>query len=179
MSNPLSYSHRMQIIKLRESGMSYSAISKEVKCSIRTAQRLWSSYQKKGELGLKTKYHQSGRKRAYSSAIQAKIEGYNGSSVGAPYVRSILLQDYPEEAVPHERTIQRWWSKGNMECYLPKSTKSTSNWTGEVHHTWQIDGKSELKLQDGQKLSWIKIADEASGSDLQTRLFSQSNSRRH
>lgn len=39
-------------------------------------------------------------------------------------------------------------------------------WTDEVHHTWQLDGKESVRLQNKKKVSWMNIADEASGAHL-------------
>lgn len=39
-------------------------------------------------------------------------------------------------------------------------------WSQKPHETWQVDGKSDIELGNGQKVSWMNIADEGSGSHL-------------
>ena len=73
--------------------------------------------------------------------------------------------------VPHERTIQRKWaSKGQNRPRGKPKRKST--WTNQPGHTYQIDGKDQMSLKTGQQISWMKVADEASSTDLSTQLFS-------
>lgn len=179
MAKPIPYDYRVRLIKLRQSGRTYSSIAKEFGISERSIQRLWKRYQIEGESALKTKYHQSGRRSTYSSIIRDKIAEIRDGDQGAPYVRSQLLMKNAEEEIPHERTIQRWWLKQGIN--RPKGRpKSKSNWTEEPNHTWQIDGKEYIELaEEKEKVSWMKVADEATSSDLATRLFPHSPSDKH
>lgn len=49
-----------------------------------------------------------------------------------------------------------------------------------AHETWQIDGKSLIELKSGEKVSWMNIADEATGAHLKafvtnTRIVEEMN----
>lgn len=39
-------------------------------------------------------------------------------------------------------------------------------WSTEAHHTWQIDGKEGVELGNGDKVSWMNIADEGTTAHL-------------
>lgn len=41
-----------------------------------------------------------------------------------------------------------------------------------MHEIWQIDGKEQIKLSDGRKVSWMNCADEASSSHLKAKIYS-------
>jgi transposase InsO family protein len=60
----------------------------------------------------------------------------------------------------------RTWEK---KARQPKADRLTP-WTREVHHTWQIDGKEHVCLANGDKVSWLNVADEGSGSLLSNRV---------
>ena len=170
MSKPLSHAQRGQIVRLREKGRPYHLIAGQVGCSPRSAQRIWAQFQKEGGAGLKTRCHLSGRKCLYGPGIWEKASRARDYGQGAPYVRSVLLEAHPDQAVPHERTIQRRWAAqgGNRPRGRPQKHLA---WGQEPGHTFQIDGKDQIGLKDGQLVSWMKVADEASGTDLGTRLF--------
>ena len=171
MSKPISYVERIQIVRLRKKGKTYQSISDCVGCSVRSVQRLWKRYQDFGEAGLKTNYHQSGRKAEYDASTWERVDAIQDADQGAPYIRSVLLEKFPEMKVPHERTIQRKWaSKGQNRPRGKPKRKST--WIDQPGHTYQIDGKDQMSLKTGQQISWMKVADEASSTDLSTQLFS-------
>lgn len=171
MSKPIPYDFRVKIIRLRKSGRTFSSISKSVGYPVKSVKRIWYRYCSEGEPGLATKYSKSGRKSPFSSTITEKVKEVRDGEQGAPYVRSMLMANHPEENIPHERTLQRWWK--NKGTNIPQGRpKKRSSWTDQANHTWQIDGKGPLLLKTEQKVSWMKIADEATGSDLYTRLFS-------
>jgi len=171
MSKPISYSHRLQIVCLREKGNTYQSISEIVNCSARSVRRIWKQYQLLGEKGLLTNYAQSGCKATYQDSTWQKVASIQDAAQGAPYIRSVLLEKFPTLKVPHERTIQRKWASQGRN--RPKGRpKRKSTWTDQPGHTYQIDGKDQMRLKAGQMVSWMKVADEASGTDLCTELFS-------
>lgn len=83
----------------------------------------------------------------------------------------MLLERHPDKSIPHERTIQRKWAAQGQN--RPKGRpKKKSSWSQEPGHTFQIDGKDQIRLRTNQMVTWMKVADEASGTDLSTKLFS-------
>ena len=170
MSKPLSHAQRGQIVRLREKGQPYHLIAEQVGCSPRSAQRIWSRYRQTGGAGLETRYHLCGRKSRYSPEIWEKAAEVRDHGQGASYVRSVLLESCPSGTVPHERSIQRKWAAQGQN--RPKGRpKKRSTWSSEPGHTFQIDGKDQIGLKTGDLISWMKVADEASGADLATQLF--------
>jgi hypothetical protein len=172
MSTPIPYDYRAQIVRLRKSGKTYPLIATLVPCSERSIKRIWRRYLQEGDEGLLTKYHQSGRPSSYGQAVRELVALEKTGEQGAPYIRSVLMEKHPGLDIPHERTLQRWWSAQGIN--RPKGRpKEKSTWTEQANHTWQIDGKEQVCLGNDQQVSWMKVADEATGSDLLTRLFPQ------
>ena len=176
MSKPIPYDYRLKIVSDRESGLTFKQIAQNRGFSLRGVKKIWKQYQLFGEAGLQTRYHQSGRKSPYDQKTRDLIAAGRDAKPGAPYLHSILMEQYPDWELPHVRTIQRWWKASTTDSGAqrqkgkPKPDKS--EWTDEVHHTWQIDGKEKVKLKNGQQVSWLNIADEASSSELLAGVFS-------
>lgn len=113
MAIPIPYDLRKQIIKLRNTGMTYSSISKEVGYSLSGVKKIWYRYQKEGEESLTTQYHNCGRKSDFVQAVHDAIAEIRTGDQGASYVYSKLKQDYPHLQRPCIRTIQTWWEKAS------------------------------------------------------------------
>ena len=176
MPTPIPYDYRQKIVQMRKSGKTIEAIAECFPYSLRSLKRVCSRFEKEGEPSFKTKYHLGGCSSPFGQTVRDKIAEVKDGEQGAPYVRSVLMEKHPDMAVPHERTIQRHWkSKGSNR---PKGRpKQKSEWTKEPNHTWQIDGKGYIQLGSGEQVSWMNIADEATSSDLQARLFPPEDSR--
>lgn len=170
MASPIPYDYRQKIVGMRQAGFSFGAITNEIPYSKSSIKRIWYRYLQEGQEGLRTKYHQSGRQSPYPKSLSDKIALIKDGEQGAPYVRSVLLERYAQEPIPHERTLQRWWKKQGSN--LPRGRpRNKPQWAKLASQTWQFDGKGYIGLKNEREVSWMKVADEASGSDLLTRLF--------
>lgn len=176
MARAVPYSYREKIIQYRESGKKLREIVELIPYSEGSIKRILSRYKKEGKAGLQTRYQNCGIKSPYDIEIRNRVKSVKDGDQGAGYVRSKLLEQYPEHKIPSERTIQNWWKTAGS--HRPKGRpKNRSKWTDEPNHTWQIDGKGYLTLKTGEQISWMKVADEATNSDLGTRLFPPDPSR--
>ena len=172
MPNPIPYDHRIQIIKQHQKGKALSEIAKDLGYSVGGVRKIWKQYQIRGEQGLLLKYDRCGRLSPFDEEVRELIALVRDGEQGAPYIRSLLLHQYPDRLLPHERTIQRWWKV--MGSNRPKTVRHRSrkqDWAKQAHDTWQIDGKEQISLRDGQQVSWLNIADEASSGVLDTTVF--------
>ena len=50
---------------------------------------------------------------------------------------------------------------------------SKKKWSKTAHETWQIDGKEQVALENGEQVSWMNIADEGTSSHLKARVHSE------
>ena len=109
MGKAIPYSIRLIIVSRLSSGESISDLSSELGYSLSGIRKIWLSYKKEGESALLHKYGNCGRKAIYDKDIYLKAKEIRDNMQGGCYVRSKLIQKYPELAVPHERTLQRNW----------------------------------------------------------------------
>lgn len=108
MAQPIMYVDRLRIIKMRQSGCSFAKIAQELGYSADGVRKIWKRFETQGQDGLKTSYQNSGVRSPYSE-LKALVKAEKTGEQGAPYIRSVLMSLYPEQDIPHERTIQRWW----------------------------------------------------------------------
>ena len=170
MAAPIPSDVRRKIIDLRQAGMAYGKISGLLGYPVVSIKRVWYRFGRLGEDGLLTKYRLSGRKKVYPPPVRQKASELKDGEQGAPYLRSLLFEEFEADKVPSERTVQRWLKQAGQN--RPRGRpKSKGDWTDEAMHTLQIDGKSGLELKGGRKVSWVNVADEATGGNLCTVLF--------
>lgn len=91
---------------------------------------------------------------------------------GAGRLRLTLIKEFPNQQIPRVRTLQRWLHAAGLAPRPPVglATRRSQRAT-EPHQAWQMDAAELLPLAGGQKVSWLRIVDEASGAFLGTRIF--------
>ena len=171
MGQQIPYDIRKQIVQQHQAGLSLTHIASELPYSYDGVCKIWRRYLHFGWEGLASSYQKCGRPPVFDEAIKTQILEHKNGDQGAPYIRSIMIEKYPDKRIPHERTIQRWWRSKGLNRPRGKRPKPTKTWTNLTHHTWQIDGKEQISLGTGAQVCWINIADEATGSLLQSSLF--------
>jgi len=91
---------------------------------------------------------------------------------GAGRLRLTLVKEFPNQEVPPVRTLQRWLRAAELaprrQVGLATGTRPRAS---EPHQAWQMDACEHLPLASGDKVSWLRIVDEATGAFLGTRLF--------
>lgn len=176
MGAATSMSLRYLIVEAKQSGKTLRSISTEQGISYSTACNIWRLHKRKGIEGLHPQYKNCGPKtikssyKVYRCSLWLKRKHLNW---GAPIIKTILEERYPEEAFPTARTMQLWFRKARLsppKAYRkepkPEQVKST-------HDCWQIDAKENIKLLDESKACYLTSVDVKSGSVLGTPVFSQ------
>lgn len=175
MAKKIPYKVREGIISDRSSGMNYDVIASKYGYSVSGVKKIYYRYKRLGKAGLSDNYHLCGSKYAYAKDMRALITSSRKGKEGALFIRSVLQEKFPAERIPHERTIQRWWKSLGLNQPKGRPKKGKANWTNEAHDTWQIDGKERIEMGNGEEVSWINTVDEASISQLDTKLFPPEN----
>ena len=111
MGKAIPYIVREKMVKMRTKGHSYKEIVEELGYSEEGVRKVWYRYNKKGKESFKTNYHNCGGTSPYGIGIQDDIKEIRDNLQGGAYVRSKLEKRNPGKKIPHERTLQRWWSK--------------------------------------------------------------------
>jgi len=177
MGKAIPYDIRVKIVRDYESGRTQKAIAEEIGYSKDAVKKLLRQHRQKGESALKADYSRCGKtaRQHFSAQIEAEIMRRKDELPGAGYVYSVLKEAHPGERIPSARSIQRRWSRSSNPRAVKRRGQASNTWTKEVHHTWQIDGKEQIALRDGTRVSWVNIADEGSSTVLHTEVFPPGN----
>lgn len=165
---------RQEIMDRRQEGESFAHISREMSISYHTVRSVWHHYERTGQLepAYERCVHSEVRKEQaiYEQAIEFKREH---PSWGAGLIWVELADLFPEEDLPSERTLQRWFHRAGVasEKVKVQSAQVYVERGKEVHQVWAMDAKEQMTLANGTKASWLIISDEASGAVLHTELF--------
>jgi len=176
MGSATSLSIRRLIIKEKLEGKTLRLIAEENHLSYSTTCTIWQRYKLNGIEGLAPSYKNCGPKRIkssykiYRSCLWLKRLH---SSWGAPVIKTILEERYPETHCPSVRTMQIWFSKAGYNAPRAYRKEPPVSTIKEVHDCWQIDAKENLKLQDGTKACYLTSVDVKSGIVLGTPVFPQ------
>src|SRR5262245_20599132 len=91
---------------------------------------------------------------------------------GAGRIRVEIRRLLPDQAPPGERAIQRLFARlAAPPAPAGRPVAQESARSRLPHHTWQMDAVEQQPLQSGQNISWLRLADEASGAVLMTVVF--------
>lgn len=170
----LSIDKRRLIVSERLVGKSLLTISEEQNISYSTVKRIWSRYQKEGMLGLLPQYKVCGSggskyEKIYELALALKAEH---PSWGSPYILTILSKQYPNRKLPQARTLQKWFSKLNLNKPKVDRPQQVNVDVQSVHDCWQIDAKEHIILSDDSKHCYLTTVDVHSGIALEAPVFS-------
>lgn len=176
MGAALSHEERKLIVQQKLGGKSLTKISEEYKFSYSTTCRIWRRFKNNGFEGLRADYQNCGpRSIKYSEKIYRCSVWLKRKypKWGAPFIKTILEERFPQAAFPSIRTMQLWFRKAGLS--LPKAYRKEPivEKVSAVHDRWQIDAKENLKLKDGSKGCYLTIVDVKSGAVIDTPVFSQ------
>lgn len=171
MGQPIPYDIRRKIIRERNGGKSYPQIVKDLgyPASVVGVRKIYKRYLERGEEGLQSDCHRSGRRPKYGEDIRQQVEELRKGERGAPYINSRLCASGQE--VPSARTIQRWWKAAGSNRAKKGKTKAGRQDQLQAHDVWEVDGKEQIAIQTGELSTWMNIVDKATGADLFAEIF--------
>jgi len=91
---------------------------------------------------------------------------------GAGLIWVVLGQQHPGSDRPCVQTIRRWLAAAGLAPAPAGRPPSDYHRATAVHDVRQTDAADQLRLANGQLVSWLRTADECSGAVLQTKVFS-------
>jgi len=174
MPAALSITQREEIVKRRQEAQSFAHIARAMRIHYNTVWNIWQRYQTTGSVhpNYAACVHNALRKKAaiYARAIALKQAH---PSWGARLIWVELAEEFAEEELPHERTLQRWFHRAGLVSAPAKDRREpvVVKRGQAAHETWAMDAKEEIQLADGSYASWLTISDEGSGAILHTDLF--------
>jgi hypothetical protein len=78
--------------------------------------------------------------------------------------------EFPE-ALPSAATIRRWLNQAGLAPARSGRKAEPRQRSCTPHEVWQVDAADQMRLLNGQLVSWLRLVDECSGAVLQTIVF--------
>ncbi|MBK6929768.1 MAG: hypothetical protein IPH12_02510 [Saprospirales bacterium] len=173
MGRAIPYDFRRKIVRERLEGKSFEEIAANLgfPATARGVRKVYSRHETRGEEGLQTDFKKNGRKAQYTDEeMWAAIEALRaGRQRGANYIFSLRCSQ--GEPTPSERTMQRKWKALGTNRSKGGVKKRENVLAQKPHEVWEADGKEQMKMATGEEVTWMNVADKASGADLFAELF--------
>jgi hypothetical protein len=174
MPCPVSAPVRQLIVQRHEQGESLSRIAQQLHLARDTVRRLWRRYRDHGAAGLAPRYARCGGRGPRAPRVLWRATLWlrrRHPDWGAGLIRVLLRQRWPQLAVPHERTLQRWLAAAALNRPTRRLPPPHRTRGRQPHEVWQVDARDHLTLADGSAASWLTVVDEASGALLAPEVF--------
>ena len=164
---------RLEAIERWQSGEKRSVISREMGIDYDTLLGWVKRYEAQGEAGLQSQYSSCGRPPKFPESMRQRAIALRQahSQWGAAYIRLQLQMEYPEQALPAARQIQRWLHSAGLQALRTRLPRSPGTWVQKPFERVQVDAKERLKTQDGQECCYLNFTDEHSGAVLEAVVF--------
>lgn len=173
MPHPTPVPVRQVIRQLSEQGDGVTRIAEALGLVPRTVRHLLQRFRVEGQAAVAPSYPS----RAISSLPQELVDEAlrlrrEHATWGAGLIRVFLVRKHPQEAVPAERTLQRWFERAGLSP-APKGRRPAcqAQRAQRPHDVWQMDAAERVRLGNGTRACWLRIADEYSGAVLETAVF--------
>lgn len=173
---PIPMAIRQSIVECYAQGEGISSLARQFQVSRRSIYTLISRHSCAGASGLRSRYENCGQPRPLENgfiyrAVRCMRTWHPGW--GAEKIRAEIQRMRPDLALPHYRTMTRWFHwNGQLEVRLKSRLPHTkTRQARHVHEGWQIDAKEEMQIADGSKNCWLNITDEYSGGVMDPSVF--------
>jgi transposase len=164
---------RQTILHRWQKGDSVAKLAEELQLSERTVRHLVRRFVQRGEEALAPDYGCCGTKKlpVESVPFQKAIEMRQQHPRWGGGLIHVMLHE-ANEACPSVRTLQRWFQNRKLSPAPPGRRPASEKQRARCPHgTWQMDAVDQLRLASGERVSWLRVADECSGAVLKTVIF--------
>ena len=165
---------RQMILKRWQKGESVASLAEELELAVRTVRNLVHRFAERGQNGLEPDYGRCATNTmpTDSDEFQKAIEMRKQHPTWGGGLIRVLLQEQGHDACASERTLQRWFQRSTTAPAPPgRRPDSDHRRAHRPHEVWQMDAVDQLRLANGQQVSWLRLVDECSGVVLQTTVF--------
>jgi transposase len=164
---------RQTIFHRWQKGDSVADVARDLQLSERTVRHLIRRFVQRGEKAVAPDYASCGTKKLPVDSVpfQRALEmREQHPRWGGGLIRVMLGE--ANEPCPSVRTLQRWFQNCKLSPAPPgRRTASENQRARYPHERWQMDAVDQLRLASGERVSWLRLADECSGAVLKTAIF--------
>jgi transposase len=175
MPRPLPVPIRQAIWRRFQDGQNGPDIATALGLAPRTVRHLLRRFRRGGPDALFPSYDRCGEatRKPAESVLQAALGlRQEHPTWGAGLIRVMLRRQQLNLSPPAERTLQRWFLRAGLAPAKAGRRPATDSRRAErPHQVWQMDAAELVKLRTGQRVCWLRIADECSGAVLWTAVF--------
>lgn len=167
MPQPLPFPLRQELVRRHQQGETLLAIAQSMNAPYPTVRNWWRRYRHAGDAGLQTHYDRCGPQAPKAgrplqqAALALKREH---PTWGAGLIRLELGKRFPDQYLPQERAIQRWFQAAGLQPPRARRPPMERERGKVPHEVWEIDAKERFRLGDGSGTSVLCLTDEASGA---------------
>lgn len=166
---------RQRIWECVRAGVPVAVVAESLGLSERTVRHLARRVRLDGKEALAARYAGCGRAALQEPPplVQEALAIRNDHPAwGAGVIRVFLRRRHPKNALPSERTLQRWFQRTRLPN-APAGRRPVAAADRAVfpHDVWQMDAADQVRLQTGDGVCWLRLVDECSGAFLQTVVF--------
>jgi transposase len=174
MPSPIPVPIRRAIFRRWQHGQTVADIAPELNLPRRTVRHLIRRFRLSSGQALAPGYQRTARRPLAQEAVRRAALQLRQEHPrwGAGLIRLELPAMATRGTVPSERTLQRWFHQVGLGP-APKGRRPPreTRRAQRPHEVWQPDAKEQVRLRDGQRVSWLRITDEHSGAILWTKVF--------
>jgi hypothetical protein len=174
MPAPVPLPLRRRLWQLAQQGVPTADLAARLRLPLRTTQQLLRRFRQQ-EQALPPAYRPGpGRPRWAGTPWreEALALRQQHSRWGAGYIRVRLRAAHPEQPVPSERTLLRWFASLRLPAAPPgRRPQADAQRACQPHQVWQMDAADQQHLRSGQGVCWLRLVDEGSGAFLQSVVF--------
>jgi hypothetical protein len=174
MPAPLPFAVRQRIYAGWQRGDHPGHMARQLRLCPRSVRRLCQAFGRHGPAALTPAYPSRAEPAALRPDLQqALLLHEQHPSWGAPYLRIRLSHLHPELAdVPSARTLQRYFARYRQPpAPAGRRPAGAAARAEQPHAVWQMDAVEQLRLANGQQVSWLRWVDEFTGAVLGTVVF--------
>jgi hypothetical protein len=175
MPRPTPVPVRQAIWRRSQDGQDVPTIAAALGLPSRTVRQLVRCFRRQVQAAVAPDYGRCGAAtpKCPEAVVQAAVAlRREHPSWGAGLIRVMLRHRLPDGTPPAERTLQRWFVRAGL-APAPAGRRPTlvPRRAERPHEVWQMDAAEKVLLGTGQRVSWLRVADECSGAVLWTAVF--------
>jgi len=161
------------VFRLADEGEPPSSIARRLGLADSTPRRLLARRRRLGPAALAPGYqacgqHQRAEQPWHADALRLRALRPRW---GAGRVL-VELRRRPGQPVPSARALQRFLARSGVgPAPRGRPPAEQASRSRVPHEVWQVDAVEQERLATGQQVSWLRVADEASGAVLLTVVF--------
>jgi len=175
MPRPVVVPVRRAIVRLAAKGLPASQIAVQLGLKTRTVQQLVRQFRVEGQVSLAPRYARGPRLSEKHKTLRQCVSTLRADhpTWGTEILRIQLRQMKGRRPIPSSRTLRRWLrQEGTSPPPRGRRPIAEPDRARHPHDVWQMDASEDIPLNTGQRVCWLRLVDEYTGTVLGTRVFS-------